>query len=180
MSGEDYEDADETSDDLQSEEMGSVGLSDRVPSEISPTSRARPAGGEGRKLGRPTNLTPEIQQTIFDHITRGLPMRTAALVAGVSVRSINDWRTRGKSGEEPYASFYEAVELAKAQFAAVHAGVINEAGRLGDWKASAWLLERRTSAFVKREKVEAEAKVEHSGGVKVELYIPDNGRGGRQ
>lgn len=144
-----------------------------------PTSRARPVEQPARKLGRPTLCTPEATAQIVRYVTRGLPVRTAATAAGVSVRSINDWLARGKAGEEPFVDFYEAVELARAEFQAVHAGVIDDAGRMGDWKASAWLLERRSRAFIKKEHVETDAKVEHSGDIKVALYVPDNGRGGR-
>lgn len=138
--------------------------------------RARPAEGEPRKLGRPTKCTPEVTRQVVAYLTRGLPIKTACIAAGIHPGAVREWIAKGKDGEEPYASFAEAVEVARAEFAAVHAGVINDAGRMGDWKASAWLLERRTGAFIKKEKVETEARVEHSGGVRVELYVPDNGR----
>lgn len=148
-------------------------------SDLVAPSRARPAEGESVKLGRPTKCTPEVTREIVRFVTRGLPLKTAARAAGISYGAVKDWNARGKAenAEEPYASFYEAIETAKAEFASVHAGVVDDAGRMGDWKASAWLLERRTRDFVKREKIETDAKVEHSGGVRVELYVPDNGRG---
>jgi hypothetical protein len=143
--------------------------------ELTPLSRARPVEISERKPGRPTLCTPEATAEVARYVTRGLPVKTAARAAGVSVRSINDWLVRGKAGEEPYADFYEAIELAKAEFMAVHVSVIDEAGRTkGNWQASAWLLERRSRAFVKKE--QTEAKVEHSGNLVVEIAIPDNGR----
>ncbi|MFW6087077.1 MAG: hypothetical protein ACODAG_07730 [Myxococcota bacterium] len=53
---------------------------------------------------------------------------------------------RGASGEQPYADFLEAIEMARLRFEEtlveqVRAGT-NAAGN-PDWRASAWLLERR-------------------------------------
>lgn len=158
-------------DDESDEESGSDAL---VSAEKAPISRARPTEGIERKPGRPTLCTPEVAAEISRFVTRGLPVKTAARAAGVSVRSVNEWLARGRDGEEPYAAFAEAIERARADFTAVHAGVIDGAGRMGDWKASAWLLERRSRAFVKKE--QTEAKVEHSGNLVVEIAIPDNGR----
>lgn len=148
-------------------------------SDLIHTSRARPAEGDIQKRGRPTVCTPEVTREIVRFITRGLPLKTAARAAGVSYAAVMDWNARGKADDapEPYASFRDAIETAKAEFASVHVECVDSAGRAGDWKASAWLLERRTRDFVKREKIETDAKVEHSGGVRVELYVPDNGRG---
>lgn len=149
-------------------------------SAILPPSRARPVSMAERK-GRPTLLTERVQYEICERITRGVPAKTAAQAVGISVRTFNDWLKRGLEAaddderEAPFVAFAEAVEEARARFVAVHVENVAAAGA-DDWKASAWLLERRTKAFQKREQTTVDQKVQHSGGVSVTLYVPDNGR----
>jgi hypothetical protein len=76
-------------------------------------------------------------------------MYDAADLVGISHSSVDEWMTRSKSGEEPYAGFSRAVLHARAavkaeSIARVRSGrLIN--GEL-DWKASAFLLERQHPA----------------------------------
>jgi hypothetical protein len=144
---------------------------------IVPTSRARPVEISERKVGRPTLLTPEVQADICHRITRGVPAKSAARAVGISRRTFNDWLARGRDGDERYVDFYDAVERARAEFVSVHVDVVSQAGQDGNWQASAWLLERRSRDFQRKERTES--KVEHSGHVRVALYVPDNKRGER-
>jgi len=128
---------------------------------------------ERRKGGRPTTFHPAIQTGIVSLVGAGVPLRTAATAVGLPWSTAKLWIDRGRAGEEPYAGFVAAIEQSRAGFVAATVEGILRASRT-DWKAAAWLLERRSPQFNPKTKVETTHKGE---GVRVELYIPDNGRG---
>lgn len=59
-------------------------------------------------MGRPTSLNETTAAIVLDVVSKGGTQKAAAEAAGVESQTIIDWRTRGKSGEEPYASFLKA------------------------------------------------------------------------
>lgn len=104
--------------------------------------------------GRPTLLTPELQDAICAAIRRGMYAVRACALVGVSKTSFYAWKTRGDAGEEPYADFLAAVTQAEAEFqeasleciAAAAKPLVAEDGKLvaaGDWRALSWVMERR-------------------------------------
>ena len=69
----------------------------------------------GRKLGRKTKLTPEVQDKIVFAIRSGNYKETAAQYAGISEKTFYVWLQRGR--DEPssiYADFFEAINHAEA------------------------------------------------------------------
>jgi len=108
--------------------------------------------GEGLMAGRPTSLTPAVQDAIASAMAKGHYRRTAALLAGISERTFYNWEERGENGEEPYATFLQAVKKAEAQAEAAlldeirtaQGSIPGEGGRGPDlWQAKAWVMERR-------------------------------------
>lgn len=100
--------------------------------------------------GRPTSLTPEVQATIVAAIETGNYRDTACRAAGVSDRSLRNWCERGETGEEPYASFFDALQAAeaKAEMALLAQIKDAQAGTPGVsgadlWQSRAWVMERR-------------------------------------
>ncbi|MEP6669410.1 MAG: hypothetical protein ABJF10_09675 [Chthoniobacter sp.] len=96
------------------------------------------------KGGRPCLLTPNRQAVLLKAIQEGLPLKQAARLASISYDTLNRWR---KKGEEEYAplefrKFCEA--LGHSEATAMHrlVSVVSDAGK-SDWRASAWILERR-------------------------------------
>lgn len=88
------------------------------------------------KRGRPTRLTPELQQKIVTAISGGIPFQTACRMAGVNEVLACEWRQRGegthKRPKTPlYAEFAEAVARARAQDEARRVLRINQAGQGG-------------------------------------------------
>lgn len=95
----------------------------------------------GRKLGRHTKLTPEIQEKIVSTISQsGSYATVAARAAGISERAFYNWLTRGAKGEQPYLAFLEAVSKAEAE-AEVATGAKVFTGAK-DWVSAATWLER--------------------------------------
>lgn len=110
--------------------------------------------------GRPTKLTPDVQNILISAIERGHAFQSACDLAGVSMSSFCLWRNRGdaeikrlenprhrgetKPEEVPYLQFSEALTRAEAgmvdnALAAIDAGAFVS----NDWRAAAWKLERR-------------------------------------
>jgi len=119
--------------------------------------------------GRPTKLTPQLQEKICKYISEGNYLNVACDAVGISDQTYNSWLHRGdeelKNGGGIYSSFLEAVKRASAEqeariaerlLAGAMPGVrktvtkdgpdgqtveVTETG--GDWLAAATYLERR-------------------------------------
>lgn len=69
---------------------------------------------ESPKMGRPTECTPEVTRKVAEALGVGSSLRVAAQFAGISKESVRVWLLRGEAGEEPYAAFWAAVQMARA------------------------------------------------------------------
>ena len=95
-------------------------------------------------LGRPSKLTPAIREKIVQALSLGCHRKQAAAFAGIDERTFRRWMRDGLQPDtEPYTSFREAVEEAEAKCQVAAVGCITKAARDGDYRAAAWLLERR-------------------------------------
>ena len=103
---------------------------------------AHPGKAARPKSGRPTKLTPRVAKVIVQEIRDGNYIDCAAAVAGIPRQTVFQWLRKGATEDavEPYASFRKRV--LKAQGEAERDDVGNLKGT-GDWRASAWRLERR-------------------------------------
>lgn len=136
-------------------------------------------------MTRTTDLIPSVQERICKALREGLHVHIAARLGGVHPATYYHWLKRGSETEEqPYVDFVEAVEQAQAEAQERAIGliqkhavgflqVIEEEGEdasgpwsktkkipQADWKAAAWLMERRHP-----EDWGIRQKVEHSGSV---------------
>lgn len=110
-------------------------------------------------MPRPTKLTPEVHAEIVKLTRAGLSAYDSARATGIGKRTFMSWMERGRDDDgEVYVRFYEDVEKARS-FA--KAGLVSRIVRAsdGDWKAAAWLLERKFPAEYGRVQ-----RLEHSGG----------------
>lgn len=111
----------------------------------SPRKKAKKAGKSGttgRRMAR-TVLTKERRQRIVEGIEKGFTRSLAARYAGISESTLYKWLADGRERKTPAATeLAEAVTRAELASIAKHVGNIENAGS-GDWRASAWLLERR-------------------------------------
>ncbi len=113
-----------------------------------------------RTRGRPCGLTPERESLLMAAIARGLPLKEAASLAGISYDTLNRWRNEAQAENAPpeFRHFCEALKRAQAAAVDILLGRIQEAAQRGDWKAAAWILERRHPDAWGRQQ-----RVEHSG-----------------
>jgi transposase len=100
-------------------------------------------------MGRPTLCTPDVIAAFEKYMRAGCTLDDAAALLGFSRSAAFDWKARGEAGESPFADFSDAVTRAAAEFKAeCLAGVAS--GRMmngdRDWKAQAFVLERRFPA----------------------------------
>lgn len=95
-------------------------------------------------MGRPSKLTPKRADAILSALAAGSTCAGAAAAGGISERTLRSWVERGRRGESPYAGFVERYDVA---WTAAEAAWITRIAELGteraDWRAFAWLLERR-------------------------------------
>ncbi len=110
----------------------------------------------GTPRGAPSRLTPAVLARLVAATSRGLHQGACAAAAGIHRNTLYDWRNRGEDGEEPFATMLQHLENAEV----VHQEkllslILDAANDPAQWKAAAWLLEKRYphvySAIVQRE-----------------------------
>lgn len=99
-----------------------------------------------KKIGRPTKLTPELQEKICKYVANGNYFTTACQAVGISYQTYLNWLERAKAEEAAtkteeteeateghnggglYLDFFEALKIADAQAEAERVSRIREAG----------------------------------------------------
>jgi hypothetical protein len=92
--------------------------------------------------GRPTLLDDAVADKLVTMLRAGNYVAVAANAAGISEATLRDWMTRGRAGEEPYATLAERVERARSEGEVRNVATIAKAAT-ERWDAAAWLLERQ-------------------------------------
>ncbi len=94
--------------------------------------------------GRPSKLTPEIQEKIVQALSIGNYRKDAAEYAGIDAATLRRWLLRGaREKDSAYADFRTAVLEAESRAKITAIGCITKAMRNGDWRAAAYWLERK-------------------------------------
>lgn len=95
------------------------------------------------EVGRPTKLTPEVQEKILQALRAGNYAHVAAQYAGIHEATFYRWMQQGEQEPEgEYREFREAV-MATTAAAEVRAVAHIQQAMPEDWKAAATFLERR-------------------------------------
>ena len=95
-------------------------------------------------MGRRTKLTDEIKDKLVEAIEAGATYQIAAHYAGIGESTLYLWMKQGREGKGKLKiDLLEALKRAESKGAISNLSVINRAAADGNWKASAWLLERR-------------------------------------
>lgn len=112
-----------------------------------------------KKPGRPTLLNPTRQAALLKAIEQGMPLKQAAAMAGMSYDTLNNWQNRGQNESAPpeYRQFCQQLRHSQAVAMQVHVSSICDAAKR-DWRAAAWMLERRFPEDFARQQ-----QLEHSG-----------------
>lgn len=117
-------------------------------------------GAHGRKPGRPSEFTAEVEKAILDALAAGASVTDSVEAAGISERTYRRWLEEGEPDDGPkhFRRFRESVVQARARGRVAHAAIIRRAANEGDWRASAWFLERSDP-----QNWSLKYKLEHSG-----------------
>lgn len=94
--------------------------------------------------GRPTKLTPEMQQQIVALLRNGNYVETVCDYVGISKETFYDWLRRGEVGGQRNTIYVEFSDAAKKAISAAETIALSEI-RTGvdNWQSRAWFLERR-------------------------------------
>ena len=110
-----------------------------------------------------SKINDEVIEVICTEIKRGVPLKYASEIAGVSAQTVSKWEKKGKEEDEEsesiYRKFYDEYKRAKALAVAYRVENIRKVSDAGDWRASAWWLERIAhEEFGKKSVVDANIK----------------------
>ena len=120
------------------------------------------------KRGRPSELTPELKERFLNAIAAGSHYEPACAYAGIAYSTFREWMQRGigtnrrRASNQEYADFAEAVQGAEAKGELSAIASIRGASK-DDWRAAAWMLERRHSdrwASTQKVKIQVEQAVD--------------------
>ena len=96
-------------------------------------------------MGRPTNLTKGIQESILKSIRNGNYLSTSAHAVGIMPQVVTRWLQIGRGehptrpAKEPFIKFAEEFDRARAE---AEISIVESLGKSEDWRARAWVLER--------------------------------------
>lgn len=99
--------------------------------------------------GRPTKDTPRRRTLILDALARGVSRQAAAAVAGIHRDTLKEWESKDPAFSEACTRAADVAEDAYVKIIAKAAAI--------DWRAAAWMLERRMN-----DRYGAKAKVDVS------------------
>ncbi len=115
------------------------------------------------QIGRPTLASPEIAQAIIANLSKGNYLRPSCEAAGISYEAVREWIQKAANDsaagiqDSPYVNFTQAITRATA---ASETGLAARLEASEDWRAQAFLLERRhRERWGKTEQVQAPTQV---------------------
>jgi hypothetical protein len=92
-------------------------------------------------MGRPTKLTPELQEELLKALRGGAYVEDACGYVGIHKDTFYEWMRRGADGDDLYSEFSDAVEKARATAVVRNIALLQKAAE-DSWQAAAWWLER--------------------------------------
>lgn len=124
-------------------------------------------------MGRPPKIDKEKVELLLNAVRAGNYIETAAAYAGISKVTVYDWMKKGQlikegkkvTSNKNYAEhcvyFSNAIGKALAEAEAFDVQVIAKAAKAGDWRASAWRLERKNHKQWGRKETLREVPADH-------------------
>ena len=130
-----------------------------------------------RPSGRPTKLTPELQEKICNTLADGNYVAAICDYVGIAEKTFYEWMQRGERNAPSdqaagYPEFYQAVKKARSTAEIVSVARIRRAGADGQWQADAWFLERSNPKRWGRRNLELTGA--DGGDLVIRLTLDDN------
>lgn len=113
----------------------------------------------GRKSnGRPSKLTPELQEKLLDAIEIGMTIERSCEYACINKTVFYDWIKKGKKQiKGKYRTFIDALEQADSQ---AEINLLQAIQDDGGWKGKCWILERRfKERWAKEDRLKIDNKI---------------------
>lgn len=128
---------------------------------------------QDKKGGMPSKIQDAmVRRQLEGALLAGASINQAASVAGINPSTFRRWRLKAEAGEEPYATFFEDLHMARDRAILRRLSVIDAAAAAGTWQAAAWWLERNfPELYGQRSRHEVTGKDGES--IVVELKWPD-------
>lgn len=122
--------------------------------------------------GRPTKLTPELQELLCRIISEGNYLETACAIAGIRRQTVRNWmRTGARQKRGAKREFLDAIKKAFATAEAKNVRIIATAAS-EQWTAAAWMLERKyPKRWGRNDKVRNEVTGKNGGAVETKQTI---------
>lgn len=123
---------------------------------------------------RPTRLSRKVIKKITQALQLGATHKLACQYAGIDRSTFYGWLRKGEQARSGslLAEFYASVEQAEGEAGVMSLAVVAKAAKQKDWKAAAWLLERRFG-FIKASKLELETSSGEREQAAVEGLLAD-------
>ena len=113
--------------------------------------------GSARKPRNKAEKAEKIKKTltlIGKAVNKGMSYADSARLAGIHPQTFWDWKKFAREGREPYAEYWDIIVKAELEGEMTLLERIDQAGVNGDWRADAWLLEKRKpKRYGKREHI---------------------------
>lgn len=107
--------------------------------------------------GRPSKLTPQVHAAIVSNIKMCMPFELACRSAGISYHAFREWMIRGEEDRKggKFRKLVDDVHAAEATaLSGCLATIVSAVSANKNWKAAAWILERRHSEFFSRQRLD--------------------------
>lgn len=116
-------------------------------------------------MARRSKLTSAMSQKICKQIEKGMTIKRACQISGISEATYYEWLNRAEKGESKYIDFSEALKKAEAK---AQETLISKLSENDQWQSKAWILERRfASEWGRKENLDIT-----SGGKPVQIQWP--------
>lgn len=135
-----------------------------------------------RTGGRPSKLDAQRRERLINAIRAGAPKVHAAAAAGIDRETLRRWERRSEEPGAPaeYVAFAADLRAAEAEAFVALTATVRTSART-DWRAAAWLLERRApDEYGRRDRVEHSGRIDSEQTVKVDALsgpVADAARG---
>jgi len=123
------------------------------------------------KGGRPSKLTKEIQQSVYNYILAGSYAEIAAVATGISKQTYYKWMQRGRQRKgRQYIEFLEAIEEALALSEVSRLARITRLADAGNLQADTFVLERMyPDRWGRKDRLKQEITGEKSGPLEITI-----------
>lgn len=120
--------------------------------------------------GRLTKFDEKVALKIIDLVRGGNYIDVAAAASGVGRSTLYEWLRKSAEGDESFNGFSGRVHEAASEAEARAVLNVQKAAQAGDWKASAWYLERKHwQRWSKRDFLTADVNSNHTETLEVKI-----------